>query len=148
MKKTGQLVFTRNQESVPVALESLFGMGQVKGVMCARILEVVLFQGLYEFIHKESDLHVFSFVFVSVIFGATCYMIYEIFINYITEILSLRLEITVCTLVEIEFLVPDTALVSLGLLMKSVNFEIQVQNALFVGFTPSFCNAPTFEVKF
>uniref|UniRef100_A0A9I9EIW4 Uncharacterized protein n=1 Tax=Cucumis melo TaxID=3656 RepID=A0A9I9EIW4_CUCME len=26
-------------------------------------------------------------------------MIYEIFINYITEILSLRLEITVCTLV-------------------------------------------------
>uniref|UniRef100_A0A9I9E763 Uncharacterized protein n=1 Tax=Cucumis melo TaxID=3656 RepID=A0A9I9E763_CUCME len=30
-------------------------------------------------------------------------MIYEIFINYMTEILSLRLENTVCTLVEIEF---------------------------------------------
>uniref|UniRef100_A0A9I9E313 Uncharacterized protein n=1 Tax=Cucumis melo TaxID=3656 RepID=A0A9I9E313_CUCME len=34
-------------------------------------------------------------------------MIYEIFINYMTEILSLRLEITVCTLVEIDFPVPD-----------------------------------------
>uniref|UniRef100_A0A9I9E6Y8 Retrotransposon gag domain-containing protein n=1 Tax=Cucumis melo TaxID=3656 RepID=A0A9I9E6Y8_CUCME len=40
-------------------------------------------------------------------------MIYEIFINYMTEILSLRLEITVCTLV------------SLGLLVKSVNFEVE-----------------------
>uniref|UniRef100_A0A9I9EG17 Uncharacterized protein n=1 Tax=Cucumis melo TaxID=3656 RepID=A0A9I9EG17_CUCME len=65
MKKTGQLVFTRNQESVPVELGSLFGM-----------------------------------------------MIYEIFINYMTEILSLRLEITVRTLV------------SLGLLVKSVNFKV------------------------
>uniref|UniRef100_A0A9I9EB07 Uncharacterized protein n=1 Tax=Cucumis melo TaxID=3656 RepID=A0A9I9EB07_CUCME len=66
-------------------------------------------------------------------------MIYEIFINYMTEILSLRLEITVCTLrssfrclidclslLKLHYRLP----VSLGLLMKSVNFEsrqIQVQ---------------------
>uniref|UniRef100_A0A9I9E8G8 Uncharacterized protein n=1 Tax=Cucumis melo TaxID=3656 RepID=A0A9I9E8G8_CUCME len=30
-------------------------------------------------------------------------MIYEIFINYMTEILSLRLEITVCTLVRFRY---------------------------------------------
>uniref|UniRef100_A0A9I9EIK8 Uncharacterized protein n=1 Tax=Cucumis melo TaxID=3656 RepID=A0A9I9EIK8_CUCME len=50
-------------------------------------------------------------------------MIYEIFINYMTEILSLRLEITV----EIEFPVP------LGLLVKSVNSEsrqIQVKKSV------------------
>uniref|UniRef100_A0A9I9EM91 Uncharacterized protein n=1 Tax=Cucumis melo TaxID=3656 RepID=A0A9I9EM91_CUCME len=61
------------------------------------------------------------------------WMIYEISVNYVTEILSLRLEITVCILVEIEFPVPDRLLsllklryrlpVSLGLLVKSVNFE-------------------------
>uniref|UniRef100_A0A9I9EGD0 Uncharacterized protein n=1 Tax=Cucumis melo TaxID=3656 RepID=A0A9I9EGD0_CUCME len=45
--------------------------------------------------------------------GSVSRMIYEIFINYMNEILSLSLEITVCTLIEIEFPV------SLGLLMKS-----------------------------
>uniref|UniRef100_A0A9I9EG76 Uncharacterized protein n=1 Tax=Cucumis melo TaxID=3656 RepID=A0A9I9EG76_CUCME len=50
--------------------------------------------------------------------GSVLRMIYEIFINYMTEILSLRLEITVCTLVEIDFPV------SLGLLVKLVNFEV------------------------
>uniref|UniRef100_A0A9I9EB52 Uncharacterized protein n=1 Tax=Cucumis melo TaxID=3656 RepID=A0A9I9EB52_CUCME len=45
-------------------------------------------------------------------------MIYEIFINYMTEILSLRLEITVCTLV------------SLGLLVKSVNSEESCHHVL------------------
>uniref|UniRef100_A0A9I9E6Z5 Uncharacterized protein n=1 Tax=Cucumis melo TaxID=3656 RepID=A0A9I9E6Z5_CUCME len=85
----------------------------------------------------EIGFYFLSFVFVSVIFGATGYMIYKIFINYMTEILSLRLEITVCTLsyslsfidrpfqnvlsifqVEIEFPV------SLVLPVKSVNFEV------------------------
>uniref|UniRef100_A0A9I9E9A3 Uncharacterized protein n=1 Tax=Cucumis melo TaxID=3656 RepID=A0A9I9E9A3_CUCME len=50
-------------------------------------------------------------------------MIYENFINYMTEILSLRLEIIVCTLVEIEFPV------SLGLLVKSSR-HIQVQKSV------------------
>uniref|UniRef100_A0A9I9EB45 Uncharacterized protein n=1 Tax=Cucumis melo TaxID=3656 RepID=A0A9I9EB45_CUCME len=44
-------------------------------------------------------------------------MIYEIFINYMTEILSLRLEITMCTLV------------SLGLLVKSSR-QIHVQKSV------------------
>uniref|UniRef100_A0A9I9EEC0 Uncharacterized protein n=1 Tax=Cucumis melo TaxID=3656 RepID=A0A9I9EEC0_CUCME len=69
--KTGQLVFTQNQE--------------VSGFSCT--LE------------------------------CTGGMIYEIFINYMTEILSLRLEITVCTLV------------SLGLLVKSSR-QIQVQKSV------------------
>uniref|UniRef100_A0A9I9EA44 hAT-like transposase RNase-H fold domain-containing protein n=1 Tax=Cucumis melo TaxID=3656 RepID=A0A9I9EA44_CUCME len=50
-------------------------------------------------------------------------MIYEIFINYMTEILSLRLEITMCTLVEIEFPVFK------GLLVKSSR-QIQVQKSI------------------
>uniref|UniRef100_A0A9I9E3B4 Uncharacterized protein n=1 Tax=Cucumis melo TaxID=3656 RepID=A0A9I9E3B4_CUCME len=50
------------------------------------ILEVVLFRGLSEFIHRESKLHIFR-IFI------------KFSINYMTEILSLRLEITVCTLV-------------------------------------------------
>uniref|UniRef100_A0A9I9E6V8 CCHC-type domain-containing protein n=1 Tax=Cucumis melo TaxID=3656 RepID=A0A9I9E6V8_CUCME len=45
MKKTGQLVFTRNQESVPVQLESLFGMEQVKEVVYVRFWKWICFEG-------------------------------------------------------------------------------------------------------
>uniref|UniRef100_A0A9I9EK25 Gag-pol polyprotein n=1 Tax=Cucumis melo TaxID=3656 RepID=A0A9I9EK25_CUCME len=57
-EKTGQLVFTRFQE---VSGFSCFakstGVEQLKEVVCA-IIEVVLFRGLSDFIHRESDLHV------------------------------------------------------------------------------------------
>uniref|UniRef100_A0A9I9EBB1 Uncharacterized protein n=1 Tax=Cucumis melo TaxID=3656 RepID=A0A9I9EBB1_CUCME len=54
-------------------------------------------------------------------------MIYEIFINYMTEILSLILSLRLEITVDIEFLV------SLGLLVKSVNYEsrqIQVKKSV------------------
>uniref|UniRef100_A0A9I9CVE8 Uncharacterized protein n=1 Tax=Cucumis melo TaxID=3656 RepID=A0A9I9CVE8_CUCME len=102
-----------------------FFLGRVRA-----ILKAVLFRGLSEFIHRESDLYVFSIHletrFLKEIYASTWIlnvwkMIYEIFINYMTKILSLRLEITMCTLV------------SLGLLVKSVNSEsrqIQVKESV------------------
>uniref|UniRef100_A0A9I9EJZ1 CCHC-type domain-containing protein n=1 Tax=Cucumis melo TaxID=3656 RepID=A0A9I9EJZ1_CUCME len=82
---------------------------QVKEVVCARFWKWFYFEGYLSLctgnqIYRSSELQ-FSMKELSK-------MIYEIFINYMTKILSLRLEITVCTLV------------SLDLLVKSVNFEV------------------------
>uniref|UniRef100_A0A9I9ECV5 Uncharacterized protein n=1 Tax=Cucumis melo TaxID=3656 RepID=A0A9I9ECV5_CUCME len=43
---------------VPVELEYPFGMGQVKGVVVYAIVGVVLFRGMSEIIHRESNLHI------------------------------------------------------------------------------------------
>uniref|UniRef100_A0A9I9E8I6 Uncharacterized protein n=1 Tax=Cucumis melo TaxID=3656 RepID=A0A9I9E8I6_CUCME len=109
-------------------------MGRVRA-----IIEVVLFRGLSEFIHKESHLHILSSgcltgqkeigrIYTSGNYAKTVKDFADVFINYMTEVLSPRLYGTVCTQalldfndVEIEFPVPDR-------LPKSIEVSISITN--------------------
>uniref|UniRef100_A0A9I9EGX3 Uncharacterized protein n=1 Tax=Cucumis melo TaxID=3656 RepID=A0A9I9EGX3_CUCME len=101
-------------------------LGQVKEVVCARFLKWFGFEGREELNRAYRPRM------------QPRTMIYEIFINYMIEILSLRLEITMCTLrsssrclidclslLKLQYRLP----VSLGLLVKSSR-QIQVQKSV------------------